>query len=417
MLTKVSKIDYFLIKLTIFFAFISTLLEYTFINGSFQLGATTELKLIFSIFSFVVFFRLLKRNKINFISKQNLFFLLFLLYVLISSFRGFIFTNDYYILKYLIFYIINIVTLSLLFFVGKNFAYQIISVNFFLKRILPLTVLLSPIILMTNIEIFGRISYPICYYLLIIIYKKNKSFRFYLIAIVLVSILFDITYRINIFSLLFSILLVLTHKTRLFNFIKKQNKFLFLFLPLIMIYLGTKGNNIFDSMTKMNETVVFDVKQKKNVKYLNDSRTFLYEEVIKSNLKSKGLIFGVSPAQGYETGYFDLLTKSYGKNIRLHTEVANLNIFLHHGLFGLLLFICFIFNTINNCFKKSQNKLALLTAMIISWQFFMGFLSNSWTYGIRDYFFWLILGLISSKEFLNMNDFEIKKYLNIKSND
>lgn len=409
MFIKVSKLDYFQIRLTIIFVLISTVLEYTSINESFHLGAATELKLFFNIFSFAIFLRLLKKFKINFISRQNLFFLLFFVCVIISSFRGFIFVDNYLILKYLTFYLIYIVNLSLIFLVGKNFALQIISMNFFLKRIIPIAFVLSPIILITNIEIFGRITQPLCYYLLFIIYMKNKSFKFYLIATVFVSILFDITYRINIFSLVFSILLLLTHKTRLFNFIKKQNKFLFFFLPLILIYFGAKGNNIFDSMSKVSDAEVYDVKQKKNINYLNDSRTFLYEEVIKNNLKPMALIFGVTPSKGYETEYFDLETASIGKSIRLQTEVANLNIFLHHGLLGLLLFFYFIVNIVSSCLKKSQNKLALLIAIIVSWQFFLGFMSYSWTYGIRDYFFWLILGLISSKEFLMMNDFQIKE--------
>jgi len=183
-------------------------------------------------------------------------------------------------------------------------------------------------------------------------------------------------------------------------------------LPLGLIFLGIIGQfNIFHEISNIDLYELSDRRSKWDPSQTADTRTFIYNEVIKDVCKANSIVFGKSPSQAYHSDFF---TNSGGaiEGARYFSEVHILNMFLHFGIVGVILFLSFLLHIAYIGLFRSNNSLSKMLALLILSRYILSFVEEFTLYDLNWFFFWLIAGLISSKKFREMSDSEIKHWLN-----
>ena len=143
---------------------------------------------------------------------------------------------------------------------------------------------------------------------------------------------------------------------------------------------------------------------------LGDTRVFLYHEVLSTmNNRINWLIGGGSSAYYDSVWFYDDGGTMKGK--RYGTEVGILNILLRYGIIGVLLYGLLLFNVSRIAITQSNNRLAKMIGLLIAFRWLLSFIEEYTQYDLNFYFFWLIMGLVSTSFFRKMNDKQIRKYL------
>ncbi len=326
--------------------------------------------------------------------------------------RSFFLADGYWDYKFIFFNAVTFSFISLVFFIGNNLQKAVIVFEFAFKYLFPFGFLLIPLTLATNEELYSRIMIPISLFVLFIPFVKFKN-KVLIILVAVTSILLVFSFRSNIIKIAFSTLLLLVYYFNVnYRLLRILNISLFA-IPIVLFILAISGSfNIFTGISE-NRDFQIETNLKSGETLADDSRTFLYLEVIQSITNNGNFLIGSGYAGGYESILIDVSNET-NKNKRYSCEVGILNILLHSGLIGVLLYFLLLFKVSFIAINHSSNGLAKILGLYISFRWLLSFVEEFTQYDLNFYFFWLAIGLVSSNEFRSMNDKQIKNLFLLK---
>lgn len=189
-------------------------------------------------------------------------------------------------------------------------------------------------------------------------------------------------------------------------------------IPIVLLYLGISGNfNIFEDLSS-NEGKYVETKvvngQIQEDDLSADTRTFIYVEVLKSAIRNNYLIWGRTPARGYDSDYFGSINAEElktGKFERYGSEVGHLNIFTWLGAVGLVLLSLIYFYASNLALYKSNNIYLKFLAVLLSFKWAYGWVEESYSFSIFSISIWLIISICLSKQFRMMTNKDFELYV------
>lgn len=192
-----------------------------------------------------------------------------------------------------------------------------------------------------------------------------------------------------------------------------------IFTPIIILYLGLMG--IFNPFQNLSNIQNGSYIEKKRVNgqvqeddLVADTRTFIYEEVIKSAVKNNYVFWGRTPARGNDSVFFggylaeELNT---GKYERHSNEVCFSNIFTWLGLVGVVLYISIYIRSSYLAIYKSKNLFVKIIGIFIAFHFLFGWIEDFNRLDIANISLWIAISIGFSDEFRNMSDLQFEEWL------
>jgi hypothetical protein len=247
---------------------------------------------------------------------------------------------------------------------------------------------------------------PVTLLILAVPYVKQKE-RIAILLVAFCSIIFALYFRSNVIRISFGIVFAL-----LFYFrgsisvgVLKVTVICALIAPFIFVYLGlTSQYNPFQALSSVEATRYNSLGQEED--FAADTRTFLYEETLQTLSKRNSYLIGEGGAGSYESIFnFDFLLDQR----RFGTEVGFLNVILHGGVVGVLLyFVVLSLASYYGVFvSKNWFSKSLGAALACRWCVF--FIEDPTAFDMNMFFLWLGIGLSFSKAVRSMSDKEIRQ--------
>lgn len=224
-----------------------------------------------------------------------------------------------------------------------------------------------------------------------------------LILIISISVvIFSLTNRAEIIRITVSYLILIAYYLLLYKRINKKLLYLIVFIllaiPAISLYLGFKGQSVFQMKSS-------DASTYSELDPYADTRTFLYYEVYLDLKQNNAILFG----KGMSSGYY---SDSFKTSNRLVVEVGFLQIILKTGVFGFILYITVIISSIVQALSKSRNQFIKSLGMLLATYVVMLFIENIIAYNLLNIVIWIIVGMCNSVALRNLSDSDIRKLFN-----
>ena len=271
---------------------------------------------------------------------------------------------------------------------------------------IPLTLSIDP-----QREFFPRaLMITISTSVLLIPYVKLK-WRFLLLSVAATSIFLAYDFRSNVLRIGFALLLVAAYYVRKYiplAFLKFA-ALVCLVLPLIFLTLGVTDQ--YDIFKPTDDIDKYAIEYSNGVEsnLANDTRTFLYEEVLTYMKSNDSFIFGEGATAKYKTVYFDEESVGVIKG-RYGTEVGFLNILLYAGIVGVVLYALVLFSAVYYGIAYSNNYFCKMLAIFLAFRWILFFIEDFVVYDMNFYFLWMAIGLCLSKDFRALSDADIRAY-------
>jgi hypothetical protein len=340
-------------------------------------------------------------NNISIIYNIHMYWIFFILCV------GILKAENYWDYK-LFFYdnfLFLIVPISII--IGARLNYLIQFINFIFLVLFPFGIILVPISLLSNQEIYSRVMVPVSFCILILPFLKNK-FKFYIIIILLLCFFTAFTFRANIIKILFSFLILSLYYFRNFiskRFIRNLN-YVILFVPILLLILGvTKQFNIFANNID-DDKYTLSTTNFENESLVADTRTFLYQEILSSLYLNNTLFFGEGATGKYKSNIFTGILNVHDK-FRSGSEVGILNIFLWSGLVGVLLLFSVILIVTHYGINYSNSLFCKYSSLYLSCHWLLMFVEEFTIFDINNILFWIIIGICSSNKIRELSESDI----------
>jgi hypothetical protein len=259
------------------------------------------------------------------------------------------------------------------------------------------------------------------------------AFGFYLVPIYLLAIFFPVLiFRWKIIVLFLTILVITINTDARSNVIKFSVPFLllpiyyyrdfftakvlekirifFVILPIFLFMLGAFGYfNIFKMDDYINQdfeaTRLDDSGQMINTDMKADTRTGLYEEVLKSATMHNYYLIGRTPGRGNDSEIFSsYLQEITGKDERISNEVAILNVFTWTGIVGVILYFFIFFKASYLAVNRSKNIYSKMLGIFIAFRWSYAWVEDINNFSLTYFMLMILLGLCFSTSFRNMTD-------------
>jgi hypothetical protein len=351
-----------------------------------------------------------------FSSRENkkviLIFKLFLLWNIINIIRGIFIAETYWDYKGLIEMSLALF-IPLITFIALDRENVQSILSFYVKFILPFSVLILPFV---PIGFWGWYLFPMGF-LILFIPALKMHWSLLIIFVSILAMLLDLSTRSYIFKYGLPVLFLLFYYYRVFPESKKIMVFInhvFMILPFIFFFLAVSGIfNVFrisdylkidyEASTKNAEGKVMtqDVTQ--------DSRTFIYEEVLQSSLKHKYWLIGRSPARGNDTVAFaHNKTDIDMRGERLRNEANITNVFTWTGIIGIVLFFLVFYRASWLAIKRSNNIYSKIIGLYVAFRWMYAWVEDFYSFDINTIMIWFMIGICFSESFRKMNNLEVK---------
>lgn len=239
--------------------------------------------------------------------------------------------------------------------------------------------------------------------------KKKYLILFFLLSLFLIFADLDRRSIMLCFSVPFIILLF--RGLLSYNFFKRSVFYITFIIPTILLILGFSGKfNVFEYIAERDELVVAE-----DVRAINtDSRTAIYLDVFGELDRQEAYLFGLGGNGKTATSLVDCRWGDFDvvyKNGRAATESGMLNFIQYGGVFGWLcytfLFVAFVYNGL----FKSKNQFVMLISIVACFHYIYSYIEDKYTVNPHTFYFMIMYGICLNKEFLNMNDEDMKCYL------
>lgn len=165
--------------------------------------------------------------------------------------------------------------------------------------------------------------------------------------------------------------------------------------------LGIEGKYMMDSSLENHD----------KISMFGDTRTFLYVEEIKSAIDNNYVIWGRTPARGYNSLWFgDIIDEDLGvkRGERGSCEVSILNVFNYFGIVGVLLYFAVFAIAAFKAIYRSENRYIQVIGLYVAFRWLFGFLEDFSRFDLNMMFLWFMIGMCYSERFRKMNDEEFE---------
>lgn len=264
------------------------------------------------------------------------------------------------------------------------------------------------------------ISKSMCPYMLLAIYYPliNRKYKLHVIVVLLVSVFLALGARTDILKLGFCLGLGWITQSSYFHSklyaVSGSIRRILLILPFVFFGLAITG--VFNVFRIQEEFGLESYTGKAGNDLMADTRTILYEEVILSVASHDRIIYGETPAKGYESAWFErnfdndaLGVSHYGW--RGNTESSVLNIFMHFGVIGLLLyFFVFVSATYYGVYRSNNIYIPIL-ALFVAFRWIIGWIEDFTNFDLNMLILWIMIGMCFSPYFRNMSNDEFKHWI------
>ena len=320
---------------------------------------------------------------------------------------------NYWDWKFLFLQSIPFSLVVLVFYIGKNPHYVKLILKFSLRYALPLGFFIIPFALGTQKQLYARLMIFVSVLMLFIPYLKNK-WKILIIIVAIASIVVTPLFRTNLIKITFSVLILgVFYFSRIIGdkTIKKIHLLIFL-LPVLLLILGALGKFNFFKDISQNQDYAFysgtvGVGQSREKSVNADTRTFLFVEVLATMEKKNSWIIGQSAVGKYHTNFFNYMPIP---GERSGTEVGILNILLYDGLIGVFIYSLLLFIVSRTAICQSNNRLTKMLGLLIASRWMTSFIAEFTKFDLNFFFFWLMIGLVSTSYFRNLSDNDIKEF-------
>ncbi len=366
--------------------------------------------LVITIFLIARFTYFKDENKNHF-----LFLNLYLIWVSLSLIRGIFVAENYWDYKALISNTFRLFIPLIAYIVTDNERLQSI-LTYFVKYAFPI----APIFLLPlSIGSWGWYLFPFSFLMLFFPLLK-VHWKLILVFISLIGIAGDITSRSIVVKYSVPLLLLLLYYLRHFMASEKLISFfykIFFIAPIVLFLLAATG--IFNVLD-MKEYIKGDYETeivnsdgqviKSDIR--DDSRTFIYEEVLASALKYNYWFLGRTPARGNETIAFATVgEETTGRKERLKNEANIPNVFTWLGIVGVILYFLVFYKASSLAISQSNNIYIKLTGLFVAFRWMYAWLEDPFIFDMNSFTIWIMIGACLSQSFRRMDNMEIKLWV------
>lgn len=374
----------------------------TFVNTTF-LWVVSGLVLIVFLMSKYFFYD--KRNDVNL-----RFVTIYLIWNVICIIRGMFVAEIYWDWKAIIG---NTMALMLPVVIysstNKLIAQSILA--YYIKYALPLFIVFA---ILLRTDAYGFYLNPIS---LLIIFMPTLTTRQRIIIFIFTGIVMgaDLGARSNVlkFGVPFAILSIYYFRKIIPHKLLETLRILLFVIPIVLFVLGATGVfNIF----KIQDYLKSDITssgvgldgQRTEISITQDTRTFLYEEVINSAVKNNYVIWGRTPARGNDSLTFGIVEHRWtGRYERLANEIGLANVFTWTGIIGVILYSLLFFKASNLAVNKSNNSYSKMLGIFIAFRWFYSWIEDVNDFSLNYFILMITLGLCFSNSFREMTNMEV----------
>lgn len=280
--------------------------------------------------------------------------------------------------------------------------------------------LILSIVLLSFLTIGGLGWYLFPVSLLMLFFPAIKlKWKILLLAISITVILGDLNtrshtvkYGIPILLLSFYYLRALPGSLKVMKFVRN----VLIIAPWVFFILGVSGVfNIFKINEYIHTSFVAETKNAegeiKRQDIIEDSRTFIYTEVLQSAKKYNYYLLGRSPARGNETTAFAHIAEITGREERLRNEANIPNVFTWTGIIGVILFSLVYYKASWLALYRSNNIFIKLIGIFVAFRWFFSWIEDAYSFDINTFTIWFMIGICFSESFRNMNNAEVKLWI------
>jgi len=345
--------------------------------------------------------------------KENIYVVnWYLSWIIFSIFRGFFVAENYWDWKGLIGNAFGLL-LPIVAVTATNKMILQSMLSFYVKYTLPLFVLFALII---SFDAYGFYLVPVSFIMLFFPVLTNP-WKWVIAVLSLLVMTIDLGARSNVIKFGVPVIIMSIYYLRHYITIKYYEivRMFFMLIPILLFSLAVSGLfNVFE----MDNYVKGDYKsvdRDENGDIVdddlkNDTRTFLYVEVLYSAKVFNSWIIGRSPARGNLSGWFGDGDET-GRGERLGNEVAILNVFTWTGIIGVILYFIVFFKASYIAINNSNNIFSKMLGLSIAFRWAYAWVEDVNGFTLTTVFLWLTIGLCFSKSFRLMSDDEVKYWI------
>ncbi|WP_457095917.1 hypothetical protein [Lysobacter sp. P5_B9] len=282
--------------------------------------------------------------------------------------------------------------------------------------VMPLALLLLPLSLSYDTELFARVAMP-TYLMLLLMPFVGRRYGLAIAVVACISVMVDPSYRVNLIRIALAIAVVIAYVSRIGLRTKLVNgAAIVLFVaPLFFLFLGLSGKfNVFsDSVSVGGEVAVVEGGQVRESALSADTRTFLYREVLTSmERRGSSFLIGQGAGTGYESKFFRASIVAAGG--RSGSEVGFLNTLLYSGIVGVSLYAALIFVAAFYAFNHSRSSLCKMIGLFLVFKWVLFFVEEIPKMDLNFFMTWIMIGLCFSREFRMLDDRQVREFLSGK---
>ena len=380
--------------------------------SNFKIGST----LFWWICNFILIFCFIRSKKyFHTNSNYHIWIKIYFCWVVICIFRGLFTAENYWELKSLISYSFVLLLPSIIFITSSKKIIGLIVSSWF-KFVLPLFLIFY---LFLDSEAYGRYLVPINF--MVLFYPSlSKRLKFTVLVFSFFIAFSDSNARSNVVKTIIPFLYLLIYYFKPFQKIKflKIIHILIFVSPLTLVVMGL--TNTFNVL-KMNEYVSGTYTgtgtvrgEERELSLTADTRTFLYEETISSAIKNNYILFGRTPARGYDSKFFGNWSKfrlRTGKMERFASEVSIMNIFTWMGLVGVFMYMLVFYKASRMAIINSNNIYIKIVGLYVAFRFLYSFIEDFSRFDLSNIFLWILIGMCFSEQFRKMNNQEFRIWI------
>ena len=241
-----------------------------------------------------------------------------------------------------------------------------------------------------------------------------KKWRIVVLSLLVIMAFIDFSARSQVIKaiivLLVSIGYLMTKYFTITYIIKFVHRLCYI-IPIILLVIGIMGIfNPFESLKEKNEGIYMQ----EDEDLAEDTRTFLYEEVISSAVYNQYVWQGRTPARGNDSEWFGAFNADElqtGKYERFENEACHLNVFTWLGLIGIILYSLIYLRSSFLAVYKSNNTLMKLLGVFIAFRWAYGWVEDFNRLDIMNISLWMMIAMGFSETFRQMNNEQFKKWI------
>lgn len=282
---------------------------------------------------------------------------------------------------------------------------------FFIKYTMPLFFVFA---LLIRTDAFGFYLIPVSFLVLFFPALTNRQRMVLLVATGIVFIA-DLNARSNVlkFGIPFIILIIYYLRDKISVKVMEWARISFFVIPIFLFILGVSGVfNIF----KIQDYVKGDFSapgvdatgERVDLNVIEDTRTFLYEEVLESAVNNNYWLLGRTPARGNDSYTFGTLAVDLtGRYERLSNEIGLANVFTWTGVIGVILYMLIFLRSSYLAVNKSRNIYAKMLGIFVAFRWLYSWIEDVNDFSLNYFMLMVMLGLCFSESFRNMTDKDV----------